>query len=151
MLRIPHCLDNPLIDSGKVVSPKHRQRSTSQKHHFLLLVLNSVKRLSIPQGTVRPEGLDILKYSLTSSDLESAAFRLEAKSRNRQKCTSLYDLQVEPLRMQALEGSHCLLSIPAFLEQLTHPAQPSASLRQKPSRIRVPQTRVTHEAKTGHC
>jgi hypothetical protein len=32
MLRIPHCLDNRLIDSGKVVSPTHQPHFTPQKH-----------------------------------------------------------------------------------------------------------------------
>jgi hypothetical protein len=35
--RIPHCLDNRLIDVGCVVSLTRRPRSTSQKH-FLVLV-----------------------------------------------------------------------------------------------------------------
>jgi hypothetical protein len=35
MLRIPHCLDNRLIDGGKVVSPTHRPHFTPQKHFFL--------------------------------------------------------------------------------------------------------------------
>jgi hypothetical protein len=34
MLRIPHCLDNWLIDGGKVVSPTHRPHFTPQKHFF---------------------------------------------------------------------------------------------------------------------
>jgi hypothetical protein len=34
MLRIPHCLDNRLIDGGKVVSPTHRPHFTAQKHFF---------------------------------------------------------------------------------------------------------------------
>jgi hypothetical protein len=33
-LRIPHCLDNRLIDGGKVVRPTHRPRSTPQKRYF---------------------------------------------------------------------------------------------------------------------
>jgi hypothetical protein len=32
--RIPHCLDNHLIDGGKVVSPTHRPHFTPQKHYF---------------------------------------------------------------------------------------------------------------------
>jgi hypothetical protein len=32
MLRIPYCLDNWLTDDGRVVSSKHRPRSTPQKH-----------------------------------------------------------------------------------------------------------------------
>jgi hypothetical protein len=34
MLRIPHCLDNRLIDDGKVVSPTHQPHFTRQKHYF---------------------------------------------------------------------------------------------------------------------
>jgi hypothetical protein len=34
MLWIPHCLDNRLIDGGKVVSPTHQPHFTSQKHYF---------------------------------------------------------------------------------------------------------------------
>jgi hypothetical protein len=54
MLRIPHCLDG---DVGKVVNPKHRPRSTPQKHYFC-------QTLSEPQGLVRPEGLGKLKKIL---------------------------------------------------------------------------------------
>jgi hypothetical protein len=35
MLRISHCLDNRLIDGGKVVSPTHRSHFTPRKHFFL--------------------------------------------------------------------------------------------------------------------
>jgi hypothetical protein len=34
MLRIPHCLDNRLVDGGKVVSPTHRPHFTSHKHYL---------------------------------------------------------------------------------------------------------------------
>jgi hypothetical protein len=34
MLKIPHCIDNRLTDGGKVVSPTHWPRSTSQKHYY---------------------------------------------------------------------------------------------------------------------
>jgi hypothetical protein len=34
MLRIRHCIDNRLIDGGKVVSPTHRSHFTLQKHYF---------------------------------------------------------------------------------------------------------------------
>jgi hypothetical protein len=36
MLRIAHCRDNRLTDSGKFVSPTHRPLSTPQKHYFSL-------------------------------------------------------------------------------------------------------------------
>jgi hypothetical protein len=38
MLRIPHCLDNRLIDGGKVVSLTHTPHFTPQKHYYLLNV-----------------------------------------------------------------------------------------------------------------
>jgi hypothetical protein len=34
MLRIPHCLDNRLIDGSKVVSPTHQLYFTPQKHYY---------------------------------------------------------------------------------------------------------------------
>jgi hypothetical protein len=34
--QIPHCLDNRLTDGGKVVSPKHRPRSTPLKLYFIV-------------------------------------------------------------------------------------------------------------------
>jgi hypothetical protein len=57
---IQHCLNNRLIDGGKVVSLTHRPRSSPQKHisasgtHFCY-------RLSKPQGLVRQEGSGELK------------------------------------------------------------------------------------------
>jgi hypothetical protein len=38
MLRIPHCLDNRLIDGGKVVSPMHQLHFTPQKYTFFFNV-----------------------------------------------------------------------------------------------------------------
>jgi hypothetical protein len=35
MLRFPHCLDNRLRDSGKVVCPTHQPHFSPQKHYFL--------------------------------------------------------------------------------------------------------------------
>jgi hypothetical protein len=55
MLRIPHCLDNRLIDGGKVVSLMHRPHFISQKHYFFIV--------SGTQGLVRPEGLGKFKIS----------------------------------------------------------------------------------------
>jgi hypothetical protein len=43
MLRIPHCLDNRLIDGGKVVSLTLRPHFTPQKHFLLFPVLISVR------------------------------------------------------------------------------------------------------------
>jgi hypothetical protein len=37
ILRIPHCLDNRLIDGGKVVNPTHLPHFTPQKHFFFLM------------------------------------------------------------------------------------------------------------------
>jgi hypothetical protein len=34
MLRIPHCLDNRLLDGGNIVSPTHQPHFTPQKHYF---------------------------------------------------------------------------------------------------------------------
>jgi hypothetical protein len=39
MLRIPHCLDNRLIDGGKVVSLMHPPHFTPQKHYYFKEVL----------------------------------------------------------------------------------------------------------------
>jgi hypothetical protein len=36
MLRIPHCLDNRLIDGGKVVSPTHQPHFTPQKRSMYI-------------------------------------------------------------------------------------------------------------------
>jgi hypothetical protein len=63
MLRIPHYLDNRLIDGGKVVSPTHRTHFTRQKHYFLMFQVLISVRLSEPQGLVRPEGLGKFKIS----------------------------------------------------------------------------------------
>jgi hypothetical protein len=60
MLRIPHCLDNRLIDGGKIVSPLHRPHSIPQKH-LSVSCTDFCYRLSKPQGLVLPEGLGKLK------------------------------------------------------------------------------------------
>jgi hypothetical protein len=61
MLRIPHCLDNRLIDGRKVVSPTHRPRSTPPKHYFSASGTHFCQRLSKPHSLVRPQGLGKLK------------------------------------------------------------------------------------------
>jgi hypothetical protein len=61
MLRIPHCVDSRLTDSGKVVSPTHLPRFTLQKHYFSAAGTHFYWSLSEPQGLVRPEGLSKLK------------------------------------------------------------------------------------------
>jgi hypothetical protein len=58
---IPHCLDNRLTDSGKVVSPKHRPGSTPQKIYFIYSGTHFCSRLSKHLGLVRLEGLDKFK------------------------------------------------------------------------------------------
>jgi hypothetical protein len=81
MLRIPHCLDNRLIDGSKFVSPTHRPPlnnyhslalvrertnrppSTPQKHYFSASGTHFCQRLSKPQSLVKPEGLGKLKKS----------------------------------------------------------------------------------------
>jgi hypothetical protein len=62
MLRIPHCLDSPLTDGGKVVSLTHRPRSTPQKH-FSVPGTHFYWRLSKRQGLMRLEGLSKLNSS----------------------------------------------------------------------------------------
>jgi hypothetical protein len=61
MLRIPHCIDNPLADSGKVVSPMHQPRSTLQKHYFSATGTHFCQRFCKPQAIVWLEGLGKLK------------------------------------------------------------------------------------------
>jgi hypothetical protein len=64
MLRIPHCLDNGLIDGGKVVSPTHRPHFTAKKHYsFYVSGTHFCQRLSKQEGLVRQEGLDRFKIS----------------------------------------------------------------------------------------
>jgi hypothetical protein len=45
MLRIPHCLDNRLIDGGKVVSPTHPPHFTPQKRYYFQVILNTSHHL----------------------------------------------------------------------------------------------------------
>jgi hypothetical protein len=79
MLRIPHCLDNRLIDGGKAVSPTHPPHFTPLKHfYFSVSGTHFCLRLSKPQGVVRPEGLGKLKI-FSSSGLEPATFRFAAQ------------------------------------------------------------------------
>jgi hypothetical protein len=61
MLRNPHCLDNRLTDGGNVVSPAHRPRSTPEKRYFSASGVHLCRRMSEPQGLVRPEVLRKLK------------------------------------------------------------------------------------------
>jgi hypothetical protein len=81
MLRIPHCLDNRLTDSGKAVSSTRRPHSIPQKHYFSASGTHFCYRLSEPQGLVRPEGLGKLKI-FTLACLEPATFRLVAQCLN---------------------------------------------------------------------
>jgi hypothetical protein len=78
MLRIPYCLDNPLTDGGKVVSPMRHPLSDPKKHsYFSVSGTHFCWRLSEPQGLVRLEGLGKLK-KFASSGLEPATFELVA-------------------------------------------------------------------------
>jgi hypothetical protein len=73
MLRIPHWLDNPLIDGGKVVSPTNRPRSTPEKLFF------SAAELSEQCGRKNKANW---KNWFTSSGAEPATFRLVAQCFN---------------------------------------------------------------------
>jgi hypothetical protein len=58
ILRVPHCLDNPLKHGGEVVSFTLRPRSAPQNR---FLALNSVGGLVNFRATVRLKGLGKLK------------------------------------------------------------------------------------------
>jgi hypothetical protein len=61
MLRIPLCLDNRLIDGGKVVSPTHPPHFTLQKHYYFNVSgTHFCQWLSKPQDLVPPEGISPL-------------------------------------------------------------------------------------------
>jgi hypothetical protein len=77
MLRIPHCVDNPLTDGGMVVSLTHRPFHTSQKHYFSASGTHFCNNLINLQGLIRLEGLSKLKKN-RSPGLEPATFRLVA-------------------------------------------------------------------------
>jgi hypothetical protein len=59
MLRIAHCLDSRLTDSGELVNYTHRPRSNLQKSFFFISAFgtNLFQSLGETQGLVRPEGL----------------------------------------------------------------------------------------------
>jgi hypothetical protein len=64
MLRIPHCLDNRLTDSGEVVSLTHRLRYTPLTHFLFVSLVLICQRMSKPLDLVRPEGQDkLLKFN----------------------------------------------------------------------------------------
>jgi hypothetical protein len=68
-------LDSGLTYGGKFVSPTHRPRSTPQKQYLSASGSDFCKRLSEPQGLVRPEELGKLKKnSFTSSGLVPGTF-----------------------------------------------------------------------------
>jgi hypothetical protein len=50
MLRISHCLDNPLTDGGKVVTTMQRMHFITQKHYFPISGTHFCYRLSEPKG-----------------------------------------------------------------------------------------------------
>jgi hypothetical protein len=66
MLRITHCLDDQLIDGGKVVSLTHRPRSTPQKYNFSVSGIHFSSRLSKLQGLVPLIGLGIVVVKVGS-------------------------------------------------------------------------------------
>jgi hypothetical protein len=68
MLRIPHCLNNPLTDGGKVISPAHRPRSTTQKHYRPYKILGATQPPTSRQGGEIPfhMGLSCRSIKLTS-------------------------------------------------------------------------------------
>jgi hypothetical protein len=79
MLRIPHCLDNRLIDGGKVVSPIHTPHFTPQKYYyFYVFGTHFCYRLSKPRGLARPEVLGEFKTAerISASQNDSALHRL---------------------------------------------------------------------------
>jgi hypothetical protein len=81
MLRILHCVDNQLIDGGKVISPMHRPCSTPQKRYFFcfwysfLLEAEQSPRPSAVRGgdpshwlsNPRPSNLSALTITLPST------------------------------------------------------------------------------------
>jgi hypothetical protein len=63
MLRTARCLDSRLIYGGKADSLNHRQRSTSQKHYFLLLVLISPELFVFSVAVEKLKNENILDYN----------------------------------------------------------------------------------------
>jgi hypothetical protein len=70
MLGIPHCLDNRLIDGGKVVSPTHRPHFTAQKDNFF-----NVSGIHFYSRLSKPEGLGTSKISV----VETIGYKLEGR------------------------------------------------------------------------
>jgi hypothetical protein len=75
--RLPHVVDNRLIDGGEVVSLTRRPPFTPG----IFLVLISVRSWVDPRTIVRLEGLDQLKNPMTSSRIELTTFRFVAYCR----------------------------------------------------------------------
>jgi hypothetical protein len=78
MLRILHCLDNPLTNGGKAVSPTHRPRFSSRNIIFLLLIHISVrvnpraycgklKKINSPDSVSNPQPPDLYNSALTTT------------------------------------------------------------------------------------
>jgi hypothetical protein len=75
MLGIPHCIDNRLTDSGKVICPMHRLRSTPQKHYFSVSGTHFWLEAEWTPGPSAAGRLGKLK-KFTSSGLDPATFLL---------------------------------------------------------------------------
>jgi hypothetical protein len=64
MLRIPHCLDNRLIDGRKVVSLTHPPHFTPQKHYYFNANNNNVLFRQVlkinMRGTLQPSSNNIM-------------------------------------------------------------------------------------------
>jgi hypothetical protein len=82
MLRSPHCLDNRLIDGGKVVSLRHRPRYTPQKHNFSASGNHFSSKLSKPQGLERLKELRKLKKIIHLIGPQTRTFRLVVQCLN---------------------------------------------------------------------
>jgi hypothetical protein len=80
MLRIPHCLDNRLIDGGKFVGLTHPPHVTPQKHYYFNVSgTHFCYRLSKPQGLGRLEGLGKFKNSPHRLDKKDSNVISQAK------------------------------------------------------------------------
>jgi hypothetical protein len=72
MLRISHCLDNRLIDSGKVVSPTHPPHFTPQKHYYFYV--SGSLLVSVRGSESASDRLFSAKLLPTFADVEDATW-----------------------------------------------------------------------------